>query len=92
MSKIYNLIDIHEAKLDKYSKPRSRQGNENEIYLTEEEINKIHSLKLPYKEEVARDIFILQCWTGQRFSDIKSLNKAIVKKHSKAQQLEIEQQ
>ena len=26
----YNLIDIHEAKLDKYSKPKSRQGDENE--------------------------------------------------------------
>ena len=88
----YNLIDIHEAKLDKYSKPRSRQGNENEIYLTEEEINKIHSLKLPYKEEVARDIFILQCWTGQRFSDIKSLNKGIVKETSNGKVLEIVQQ
>lgn len=88
----YNLIDIHEAKLDKYSKPRSRQGNENEIYLTEEEINKIHSLKLPYKVEVARDIFILQCWTGQRFSDIKSLNKGIVKETSNGKVLEIVQQ
>ena len=88
----YNLIDIHEAKLDKYSKPRSRQGNENEIYLTEEEINKIHSLKLPYKAEVARDIFILQCWTGQRFSDIKSLNKGIVKETSNGKVLEIVQQ
>ena len=37
----YNLIDIHEAKLDKYSKPKSRQGDENEIYLNEEEISKI---------------------------------------------------
>ncbi len=88
----YNLIDIHEAKLDKYSKPRSRQGNENEIYLTEEEINKIHSLELPYKVEVARDIFILQCWTGQRFSDIKSLNKGIVKETSNGKVLEIVQQ
>ena len=59
----YNLIDIHEAKLDKYSKPKSRQGDENEIYLNEEEISKIYSLKLPYKEGVARDVFILQCWT-----------------------------
>ena len=28
------MIDIHESKLDKYKKPQSRQGDENEIYLT----------------------------------------------------------
>jgi len=39
--------------------PKSRQGDENEIYLNEEEISKIYSLKLPYKEGVARDVFIL---------------------------------
>ena len=87
----YNLIDIHEAKLDKYSKPKSRQGDENEIYLNEEEISKIYSLKLPYKEGVARDVFILQCWTGQRFSDIKSLNEGIVKETSSGKVLEIVQ-
>ena len=75
----YNLIDIHEAKLDKYSKPKSRQGDENEIYLNEEEISKIYSLKLPYKEGVARDVFI------------KSLNEGIVKETSSGKVLEIVQ-
>ena len=42
-------------------------------------INKIHSLKLSGKEEIVKDVFILQCWTGQRFSDMLSLNKGIVK-------------
>ena len=60
----YNLIDIHEAKLDRYIKPKSRQGNENEISLSEEDIDKIYSLKLSNKEEIIRDIFVLQCWTG----------------------------
>lgn len=87
----YNLIDIHEAKLDKYTKPKSRQGDENEISLSEEDINKIHSLKLSGKEEVVRDVFILQCWTGQRFSDMTSLNQGLVKDTSEGQILEIVQ-
>lgn len=40
------MIDIHESKLDKYKKPQSRQGDENEIYLTEDEIDKIYALQL----------------------------------------------
>lgn len=87
----YNLIDIHKAQLDKYIKPKSRQGDENEIYLSEDEINNIYSLKLPYKEAVARDIFVLLCWTGQRYSDIESLNKGIVKKTTEGEILEIVQ-
>lgn len=87
----YNLIDIHESKLDKYTKPKSRQGDENEISLSEEDINKIHSLKLSGKEEVVKDVFILQCWTGQRFSDMLSLNKGIVKDTDNGQILEIVQ-
>ncbi len=87
----YNLIDIHESKLDKYTKPKSRQGDENEISLSEEDINKIHSLKLSGKEEVVKDVFILQCWTGQRFSDMLSLNKGIVKNTDNGQILEIVQ-
>ena len=38
------MIDIHESKLDKYKKPQSRQGDENEIYLTEDEIDKCFAL------------------------------------------------
>lgn len=87
----YNLIDIHESKLDKYTKPKSRQGDENEISLSEEDINKVHSLKLSGKEEVVKDVFILQCWTGQRFSDMLSLNKGIVKNTDNGQILEIVQ-
>lgn len=90
-AELYNLIDIHESKLDKYTKPKSRQGDENEISLSEGDINKIHSLKLSGKEEVVKDVFILQCWTGQRFSDMLSLNKGIVKNTDNGQILEIVQ-
>lgn len=55
-----NMIDIREAKLDMYQKPKSRQGDENEIYLTEEEIKKIYVLELDGIEEQVRDLFVLQ--------------------------------
>ena len=42
-------------------------------------------LKLPYKEGVARDAFYPTMLTGQRFSDIKSLNEGIVKKKPAAE-------
>lgn len=73
------MIDIHEAKLDKYKKPQSRQGDENEIYLTEAEINKIYALQLTGVEEEVRDLFVLQCWIGQRFADTQSINDGIIK-------------
>ena len=62
------MIDIHEAKLDKYKKPQSRQGNDNEIYLSEDEIDKIYALQLTGVEEKVRDLFVLQCWIGRNFN------------------------
>ena len=74
----YGLIDTSAAKLNQYKKPKSREGDDNEIYLTKEEIDRMYALKLEGLEEKARDVFVLQCWTGQRFSDIQLLNDCIV--------------
>lgn len=74
-------IDIREAKLDKYQKPKSRQGDENEIFLTEDEIEKIDALVLTETEEQVRDLFVLQCWIGQRFKDTQSLNEGVIKEN-----------
>ena len=87
----FGLIDIHTAQLDKYRKPKSRQGDENEIYLSEDEIKKIYSLELPYTETRIRDVFVLLCWTGQRYSDINSLNEGIIKEVEGGEVLEIVQ-
>ncbi|MDC2364862.1 phage integrase SAM-like domain-containing protein [Bacteroides ovatus] len=87
----FGLIDIHTAQLDKYRKPKSRQGDENEIYLSEDEIKKIYSLELPYTETKIRDVFVLLCWTGQRYSDINSLNEGIIKEVEGGEVLDIVQ-
>lgn len=51
----YELIDVHEAKLDRYKKPTVKEDGDNEIYLTEEEIGTMYKLSLKGKEEQARD-------------------------------------
>lgn len=73
------MIDSHEAGLDKYKKPRSKEGDSNDIYLTEEEIGKMYALELSGMGEQVRDLFVLQCWIGQRFKDTQSINDGIIK-------------
>jgi integrase len=46
------------------------------IYLTEEEIEKVESIELDDEEEKkVRDLFLIGCETGLRFSDFSSLTK-----------------
>jgi len=87
----YGLIDTSAAKLNQYKKPKSREGDDNEIYLSEEEVNRMYSLELKGLEEKARDVFVLQCWTGQRFSDMQLLNGGTVKDFNNGKILEIVQ-
>ena len=42
-------------------------------------------------EEKARDVFVLQCWTGQRFSDMQLLNTGVIKDSDNGKILEIVQ-
>ena len=87
----YGLIDISAAKLNQYKKPKSREGDDNEIYLSEEEVSRMYALELKGLEEKARDVFVLQCWTGQRFSDMQLLNDGTVKDFNNGKILEIVQ-
>ena len=73
--------------------PKSREGDDNEIYLTEEEINRIYMLQLNGIRETVRDLFVLQCWTGQRFGDMATLlNAGVLKKVDTGEVLEIAQE
>ncbi|MEF8805813.1 MULTISPECIES: site-specific integrase [Bacteroides] len=87
----YGLIDTSAAKLNQYKKPKSREGDDNEIYLSEEEVNRMYALELKGLEEKARDVFVLQCWTGQRFSDMQLLNNGTIKDFDNGKILEIVQ-
>ena len=50
-----------------------------QVYLDENEIRRIYDLNLSGKEERVRDVFVLQCWTGQRYSDMCNFRRESLK-------------
>lgn len=47
-------------------------------YLTTQEMKKFESAKLSGKESIIRDLFLLSCYTGLRWSDLITLNEATI--------------
>lgn len=74
-----NLFDWRSSRINDYKLPVDKEDCDNEIYLTESEIERIYHLSLVGREEQIRDAFILQCWTGQRYSDIIRFADGIIK-------------
>lgn len=73
------LISNQNFNINDYSvKPEQTTA----IYLNDEEIDKMFKLDLSkYKElELARDVFLMGCYTGQRVSDYNGLSKDSIKK------------
>lgn len=73
----------YERKLTTNSEYKSFRGKtyENEVvHLTEEELMNLYNLKIE-DERLARvrDVFLFQCFTGQRYSDILALKREDVK-------------
>jgi len=63
---------------DDYTKKSFRKLNEEtfSIYLTESDLNQIYSKsELPAYLERVRDMFLIGCYTGLRFSDLSKLKK-----------------
>lgn len=46
------------------------------IYLTEEELQALFEMKLTKIEEKARDVFLVGCYTSQRFSDYSRIDRS----------------
>ena len=59
-------------KKDSFTKPSEETES---IYLTIEELNEISNLKLPAYLDRVRDLFLIGCDTGLRFSDLMRLRK-----------------
>lgn len=75
------LIDMNALSLYKF-KNRSKKNHveENQIYLSDEELNAIRALNLQDSIEIkARDLFCFQCEVGQRFEDINGLSNPTIK-------------
>ncbi len=65
---------------DSYSEVKVRENESTFVYLTEKEIARIYYYTelLPWEEEI-RDIFIVGCMTGQRYSDYSRLSSDNIK-------------
>ncbi len=75
------LIDLVETKLYKLKDKKKRKDKveENQVYLTEENLTSIKSLNLCGDMQKVRDLFIFQTEVGQRFEDINGLKNPIIK-------------
>jgi integrase len=57
-------IDVSPVKTPKH------EGGKELIFLTEEELKKLHTLKLPASLNASREMFLFSCYTGLRYSDV----------------------
>lgn len=53
----------------------------DQIYLTKEELNRIYKLDLSNNKHLAdiRDVFLVGCYTAQRYSDYSRINKSMIR-------------
>lgn len=54
------------------------QDKAAEIYLTNEELDALFNMELTGLKEQVRDLFLIGCYTGQRFSDYSAITKDCV--------------
>jgi site-specific recombinase XerD len=66
---------LHNNTYYQHKKFASMSEEVDAIYLTEQEIQKLfdHNLSASPKHENARDLFVIGCWTGLRYSDLSQL-------------------
>ena len=61
--------------------PIKQTKNDNKIALTDDEIYLLHNYQCETeKDEQIRDLFLLECTTGQRFSDVNKVTNNIIHK------------
>lgn len=67
---------------DAMKQVRLKQNEPIAIYLTQDEIFKIASFDLGGRFEKVRDLFVIGCYTGLRFSDLININSTHIKGNS----------
>ena len=50
----------------------------NRIYLTKEEIQALYEMPLSGFDDTVRDVFLIGCYTGLRYSDLSRINKSCI--------------
>ena len=75
----FNNLDTFE-----YFRPKLKTVQKKIIFLTQEEIKKLKEYKIPKQKiylERVRDIFLFQCFTGLRYSDVENLKRSDIKEN-----------
>lgn len=71
-------LTFAEAELIQYRQLTDKTSNDNEIALRNDEVMKLYRYKPTSQlDEVVRDVFLLECTTGQRISDTTRLDENI---------------
>ena len=74
------LFNSSTACLHLYTNIKSKVDvSENKFALTEEELDKIYELDLEGEEEEVRNAFMLQCYFGQRYGDMRDIKDFIIR-------------
>lgn len=63
-------------------KPKLKDTKKKIIFLTWEELNKLREFKIPPTKQAlerVRDVFLFQCFTGLRYSDVFNLRRSDIK-------------
>lgn len=61
----------------KYATPRDEEMKDR-IYLTKEEIQALYKMKLKGFDEEVRDVFLIGCYTGLRYSDLCRITESCI--------------
>jgi len=69
-----NLGLFDDTQIAGYKKPRVEEPDTG-IFLTPDEVKRMQELHLEGKLELARDILVFLCFTGQRFSDLQAMKE-----------------
>ena len=73
---------LHQNNAYESYKPKLKSTQKKIIFLTWEELNKLREFEIPAAKQAldrVRDVFLFQCFTGLRYSDVFNLRKSDIK-------------
>ena len=73
---------VHQNNAYDSYKPKLKSTQKKIIFLTWEELNRLREFKIPSNKQAlerVRDVFLFQCFTGLRYSDVFNLRRSDIK-------------
>ena len=74
--------ELHQNNAYDTFKPKLKDTQKKIIFLTWEELNRLREFKIPPTKQAlerVRDVFLFQCFTGLRYSDVFNLRRSDIK-------------